>query len=1161
MNTHGSRMVGKPEPEPRGFALIVTISMMILLALLAVGLLSLSTVSMRSSTRGLAQAEAQANARLALQIAIGELQKSLGDDRRITANGSILNDSEQPHALGVWESWSPRMIERPTASGPDYDEEKESRFVGWMASGNEEERSRLDWASSPVQEGSSVELFNESADGYSMRAEAVNIESSQRQGSMAWAVSQEATKAKITVGGPEIDDRLPNNDLEAQPRPSLANNEYFEEPDGDWNKRAAKILDLNQAELDKDLWKGPASIESGAHFTTKGAGLLTNVIDGGLKTDMSLGFGMSESAFNSESWSGGDETLQNPFHGASVDSFSIPGAYDNQRPLYRPLQDSGNFEVQKKYWPANVHYHFPIASVPTFHSLRSYYRMPYHLYETDSGLTVFERPNDHVATKPENVDGGFYPPPSATNEGIETQMGVRPILDRTMFLISGGMSSTDELRVVITPVITMWNPYNVALEIEGSVAHIWIDLPYDFTWKTYGSDGNLVSNEYMYMSGLMGKQFNNEGHARSVDPYFFAAITATGQPLGTSGRSPTIRFEPGEVRVFAPAEQELMDFDVAGSIRERTLFLRPVDSLDQFTTRGGLSIPTKNFVRNEGFIRKLERDQTAQITFGANDFQNGDYPFYITLEDATRAKGRNPGTEDRGQAITDVLAQNFSQSGEVVEFKSPRLPYGRLKREPFPIGVLESYHRVAKDGGDAQIADLVYTGNPRQPWMNPFITNTQFKTGPQYQIRMRAVSSFNGVLQSANQGRSAFYGATQTPTGGRTHLSFFEVPSAPMLSLAGFQHADLSATPFAPANQFANSWASAYVPSSLAGETALEVDHSYLLNESLWDGWFFSGAAPTLSHTSNSGGADIWDSSAARISRSVETVIEEFFEDPITNPLRNSRMRPADTIEDTGELVDSLTAPAGCLKIAGELMVDGAFNVNSTSVEAWKSVLSGLHGATFDVERESTTHTGTTPFPRFRDPVGEAEDDWQGYRTLSDSEVEALAIELVEEVRKRGPFLSLSEFVNRRISGDDLSIRGALQEAIDRSELNESALVSSFSTDSYEASSQDNITPNDTAVGIPGYLTQADVLKSIAPVISVRSDTFTVRSYGDSKDASGNIIAKAWAEATVQRFPEFIESSDKPHTPIDELGEINQRFGRRLRVTSFRFISDAELRG
>lgn len=46
-------------PKARGFALVATLALMILLAILAVGLVSLSAVALRSAGQGAAQAEAR----------------------------------------------------------------------------------------------------------------------------------------------------------------------------------------------------------------------------------------------------------------------------------------------------------------------------------------------------------------------------------------------------------------------------------------------------------------------------------------------------------------------------------------------------------------------------------------------------------------------------------------------------------------------------------------------------------------------------------------------------------------------------------------------------------------------------------------------------------------------------------------------------------------------------------------------------------------------------------------------------------------------------------------------------------------------------------------------------------------------------------------------
>ena len=129
----------------RGFALVVTLSLMILLTVIAVGLLTLSSISLRSSTQGAYMAEARANASLALMLAIGDLQKHAGPDMRITATADILDAASSPRSplTGVWKSWENTDI---NASGlpvaPDYSAKNmassssspSGRFLSWLVS-------------------------------------------------------------------------------------------------------------------------------------------------------------------------------------------------------------------------------------------------------------------------------------------------------------------------------------------------------------------------------------------------------------------------------------------------------------------------------------------------------------------------------------------------------------------------------------------------------------------------------------------------------------------------------------------------------------------------------------------------------------------------------------------------------------------------------------------------------------------------------------------------------------------------------------------------------------------------------------------------------------------------------------------------------------------
>lgn len=134
-----------------GFALVVTLSLMILLTIIAVGLLSLSAVSLRSTSQANAQAEAMANARLALMIALGELQKEMGPDMRVSAEASVfdtqpntvqIDDVAQPRWLASYDAWGNWLNANYTPPGKSllssisvtYQPKRAAMFRRWLLS-------------------------------------------------------------------------------------------------------------------------------------------------------------------------------------------------------------------------------------------------------------------------------------------------------------------------------------------------------------------------------------------------------------------------------------------------------------------------------------------------------------------------------------------------------------------------------------------------------------------------------------------------------------------------------------------------------------------------------------------------------------------------------------------------------------------------------------------------------------------------------------------------------------------------------------------------------------------------------------------------------------------------------------------------------------------
>ncbi len=344
-------------------------------------------------------------------------------------------------------------------------------------------------------------------------------------------------------------------------------------------------------------------------------------------------------------------------------------------------------------------------------------------------------------------------------------------------------------------------------------------------------------------------------------------------------------------------------------------------------------------------------------------------------------------------------------------------------------------------------------------------------------------------------------------------------------------------------------------------------DHSYLANRELWDDYFLSGIAPQ-------------PTPAFSQQKDQKTVAREFFEDGKSLPV--ARYQPSLGGADASDLVDSFFSGVrptddAVNNVASYLRVDGMFNVNSTSVEAWKTILGSLKDQPIVVRDENGTETiapkdGNTPVasggaPRdiiVEDDSAFEPEQWYGRRTLTDDEIESLAQGIVKEVRKRGPFLSLADFVNRRVGTDKkLARAGAIQSALDSEDVAinkkqntgravDSAVASRFAFPEAEEGAMN--------YGAPSFVKQGDILTPIAPVLSARSDSFIIRSYGEAVDGKGGVTARAWCEAVVERNRNYVDPADDPETITSDLTKpVNQIFGRRFNIISFRWLNPREI--
>ncbi|BCX49594.1 hypothetical protein HAHE_35020 [Haloferula helveola] len=1143
---------------------------MLLLTLLAVGLLSLSTISVRSSSQSNAMQAARANARVALTIAIGELQRAVGPDQRVTAtadfagaaDGSPISSGEAPRndtsldrtAKGLTSfvsgtrHWTGVFVNNDT---PDeiYTKTPSARAQRWLVSGAENSGDgdldvtpaypdcAVDPAGGVTDPTKAAVLVGENTVGSGndrdfVAAPLIPIRANADRefyGSYAYWVADEGVKARIDMER-ENEDPTTYASLPAQRRgwETVEGFENYPPALADADSILPAMASIQTADLVLPVGGGLYPRQLAFHSaTTDSMGVLANTLESGLRVDLSTALA------------------------GELPTTAPADAYDNYpRAGARVIPRTAFRELQHLKWDHIADF---------FNRGRQI---------TSDALQVTENSGpDSAAIAPTIVD-------------FRILFGVR--------MEKEGRGNNYEVSPTAKIAVSLGNPYPVPLEWDQDI---------ELEIKNQTPLGNRPSRIW---------QINNTCVYIPRDGTLESGGSEKAVLNQAVFRIEKGRLEPGECRAYTIARNVVRPYDSAN--RRTVVDMAPFTDVSPFDFNRCVEMTTPTTVTLPKTLDVRESWQTTLVALemrlasrgrGYNwlrriegfELDNGYFgPNQRRFDDRNAARLRGP---------VPMMLYSF-------QISQPGMNYLQLMPNGYEMGQRASTLRTFADFNlqATNIHAPIASYNPPPYFMesNDSQALLPFEPGGNTGTGFTRNLAFDPV----NWGHSSVRGSSKTV--------LFAVPRE-FTSMAQLQHADLTSDAVTlsvghqPGNAFGNSYATPFVRRAQVEQSRTDYvlmgslnhsgafqtkriyyDMAHILNSSLWDRYFFSSI-----------------------------------------PYGGGIPENPTMVVDPGTQSSQLNNPS---TVAASLMVDGAFNIHSTDKNAWKAMLASSKYFKHQAERGDLPDAA---FPRSLEqpsasalpPTGMNDDSFGGYRRLTDEEIDLLAEEIVKQVRIRGPFVSLSHFVNRALADfpreRELNRCGALQMALDESGVNISmdgrrngfkdldareervrlpekqgapradldggdlggrpqdaergykdwavtsrdnnfGAVASILADRDMLSkggsgrgAQSEMEQGYRSTGIPSWVTQADVLQVIGPAISTRSDTFKVRACGQALDADGNLLASAYCEAVVQRHPEYLDPVDPPEARGGSLSNINQLFGRKFELVSFRWLSPDEI--
>lgn len=1144
---------GGRQEARRGSALLVTLLSVSLLLVVVLMLVTVVRMELRTVTAQQSTLLARANARLGLELAVALLQETAGPDQRVTASGEL---------LGPYPLTDPR-----------------SRWTGVRKSDGTVDTT---WLLSGLEQGnlgvSRVEVHAEVPGVHpALEAGVVAIRNTaggDPVGRYAFFVEDEGLKAALRVEAPDpesfVEGSLSPGAFTAHER--LSGWETFTQ-----GSLVPRLNSLRDVEL---LTSAPAQLAGRNRFdyTLHSLGVLSNARDGGLRKDLSTAF--ADPAAYDLVFDGGRDIVIDPDRLADApelrpdrNNYIHWNIFRDYAQLYRrpEVQNLGrmtaaSMSIDISFNPGNTNQRF--ANTGQYHNHGSLRHGPHGFPRYEGG---------DLRTHFVYVDDGNL----MANE-VRTDNPLKPILSHLYMRawVNLEQSSTSNpsdpdaaptvtLRgsAFMQPFFGIYNPYNVTLR----TAELDMDFDMNVMFRITDQNGQVVTtsdNPLVFRNGwrAIWRSFAGAGH-EAVTRFWSS--------------KPNFEIGPGEVLLLMIPGGRVVDLSAVSRFEfELTDEYRAIAASgyeQPFEISGGpyqgpFTVEFQTFTDNSRSRPYFQLNRGSLAFQPARRPNNQPYQWFVSPfgYDSVRTWNNSVDFPGKRVVVENVVPgnDNYNNSAHFGMWMRTTREEDQGIRPLIDANLRAAFINPRWDvsasgaaGGLGLRTPAAYTGLPRDlsaSGANQTVPGLGFNLWGIFDGRLNNPSGGLNFPQFRNQGgqMKGWWGEDHLSLG-QPRIPLFDIPRAPLVSLGQLQHAEAGHYSYEPSYIVGNSYANPRIPLNdwrhsdardrfLAGVmtdpfkisgTFNLYDASYLVNEVLWDGYTFT------------------------------TLAEHFGEDPERyedlvsgrTGLRNRRHRPhvpAGFAFDDSTLADA--GEAGIRRNAAFVMADGAFNVNSTSVRAWEAFLSSTAGLPVARLNASGAVDGVwTPedvrFPRLSSHTAGEDDFWEGFATLDPVQVRALAAAIVDQVRRRGPFLTLGDFVNRSLGGPTDAERrsGALQAALDSS-VNATAFVDDHS-DGVNLSFPATPPGAAQATGFPGHMLQGDILQALGPYLTTRSDTFTIRAYGET--GTGGNATGIWAEAVVQRLPDPVRDSGAPpsvSTQRDsQLQSGHPRFGRRFEIVSF----------